>query len=130
MAQMSDYLQDKLINHVFRNIAYAQPTNLYVALYSDDPTDADTGTELSGDGYARTAAVFDAPTAGSGTTQNSADITFPAATADWVTITHIGIRDAASGGNLLTFKALTTPVTVLDTNNFRIPTGQLTLVMS
>ena len=130
MAQMSDYLKDQLVNHVFRATAYTNPTNVYVALYSSDPTSADIGTELSGSGYARVSATFGSPVAGSGTVQNDTDITFPSATADWSAITHIGIRDASTGGNLLSYKALTSSVTVLNTNNFRIPTGQLTLIMS
>ena len=130
MAQMSDYLKDQLINHTFRATSYTTPTNVYVALYSSDPTSADSGTELSGSGYARVSASFGAPVAGSGTVLNDADITFAAATADWTAITHIGIRDALTGGNLLSFKALSSSVTVLNTNNFRIPTGQLTLIMS
>ena len=130
MAQMSNYLKDKLINHTFRNIPYSQPTNVYVALYSSDPTSADTGTELSGSGYARISATFSAPAAGSGTIQNDTDITFDTATADWSVITHVGIRDALTNGNLLSSAALSSSVTVLNTNNFRIPTGQLTLVMS
>ena len=130
MAQMSDYLQDALINHVFRNTPYTQPTNVYVALYSSDPTAADTGTELSGSGYARQSATFGAPTAGTGTVTNDTDITFDAATADWTAISHVAIKDALTGGNLLSYKALSSSVTVENTNNFRIPTGQLTLIMS
>ena len=130
MAQMSDYLKNKLINGVYRNIPYSPPTNLYVALYSDDPTSGDIGTELAGSGYARVTASFDEPAAGSGTTQNTSDIIFPQATADWVTITHVAIRDLETGGNMLSFQALQTPTDVLATNNFRIPAGALTLVMS
>ncbi len=130
MAQMSDYLKDKLIDEVFRDTPYAQATHHYVALYATDPTSADIGTELSGAGYARMTVEFDAPVAGTGTSQNTADVTFAAATGDWVEITHVGVKDAVSGGNLLSFQALASPVTVLDTNNFRIPTSQLTVVFS
>ncbi len=130
MAQMSDYLKDKLINHVFRNTPYTQATNVYVALYSTDPTSADVGTELIGNGYTRMVSAFDAPVTGSGTTQNELDVVFPSATIDWVTITHVGIRDLETGGNLLSYQALSTPVTVLATNNFRIADSQLTLIMS
>ncbi len=130
MAKMSNYLQDKLLNHVFRNTPYIQATNLYVALYESDPTDADIGTELTGNGYAREIITFDAPSTGTGTSQNTLDVTFPASTANWNTITHIGIRDGITGGNLITFQALSASVDVLDTNNFRIPVGQLTVIMS
>lgn len=128
MAQMSNFLENAMIDHVFRNTPYVQSSTVYVTLYSTDPTDADTGTELVGNGYARTAVTFIAPT--DGVTSNNADILFPVATADWTTITHIGVRDASTAGNLLFHKALTTPVTVLNTNNFRIPLGQLTATLA
>ena len=128
MAQMSDYLENKLINHVFRNTSYVPATTLYVALYTDDPTDADVGTELSGSGYARTSAAFIAPT--NGVSSNDADIIFPAATADWTAVTHIGVRDNSAGGNLIMYQALTSSVTVLSGNNFRIPLGQLTITFA
>ncbi len=128
MAQMSDYLENKLIDHVFRNTTYAQAGTVYLALYSSDPTDADIGTELVGDGYSRQVAAFIAPSDGS--TSNVGDITFPAATANWVTITHVGLRDAITDGNLLMHQALMSPVDVLDTNNFRMPLGQFTLTFA
>jgi len=128
MAQMSDFLENALINHVFRNTTYAQAGTLYLALYSSDPTDADTGTELSGSGYARQELHFVAPS--NGGTSNDADVTFPAATADWVTITHVGVRDASTGGNLIMHQQLTNSVDVLSGNNFRIPAGQLTLTFA
>jgi len=128
MAQMSDYLENKLIDHVFRNITYSQAGTVYLALYSDDPTDADVGTELVGAGYARMPVTFVAPIDGG--TKNDADIVSPVATADWVTITHIGIRDLASGGNLLMHKNLATPITISNGNNFRIPQDQLTLTFA
>jgi hypothetical protein len=128
MAQMSNFLEDKLIDHCFRNLTYAQAGIVYLALYSSDPTDADVGTELSGSGYARQAATFDAPS--DGETQNTADIIYPVATANWTTVTHVGLRDAASGGNLLMHQALTTPVDVLKDNNFRMPLGQFSLLFA
>ena len=128
MAQMSDFLENALINHVFRNTAYTQSGQCYIALYSADPTDADTGTELTGSGYARVLVDFDAPT--NGVTQNTADALFAAATAEWLPITHIAVRSAITAGDLLMHKALTTPITVADTNNFRIPAGQLTVTLA
>ncbi len=99
MSAISNYLENALLNHVFRNTAYTSPTAIYVALYTSDPTDADVGTEVSGGGYARQQVIFNAPSNGAIT--NSANIVFPEATADWGTITHIGLRDASSLGNLL-----------------------------
>lgn len=125
MAQMSDFLENKLIDHVFRNTTYAQPGTVYLALYSSDPTDADTGTEISNLGYARKSITFAAPANGS--TSNDADIIFAAAEEDWTTITHVGIRDASTDGNLIMHQQLTNAVSVLNGNNFRIPAGQLIL---
>ena len=128
MAQMSNFLENKLIDHVFRNITYGQAGTLYLAVYSSDPTDADIGTELTGNGYARKAISFDAPS--DGVTQNTAEVILDAATADWIEATHVALRDALTGGNLIMHQALTNPVTVLDTNNFRMPLGQFTLTFA
>ncbi|MCK5848972.1 MAG: hypothetical protein KAH01_07250 [Caldisericia bacterium] len=128
MAQMSDYLEENLMNHVFRNTNYAPPGTVYLSLFSTDPTDADVGTEIAGNGYARKDVSFIAPV--DGVSSNDPEIIFPAATADWDTITHIGLRDASTAGNLLMHQALTTPVAVLTGNNFRIPVNQLVLTFA
>ncbi len=128
MAQMSNYLENKLIDHCFRNTPFATPGFVYVALYSVDPTDTDTGVELTGDGYARVQVTMGVDT--DGTSLNTVEVLFAAATADWASISHIGIRDEATGGNLLMHQALTAPVAVLNTNNFRIPVGDLELTFA
>lgn len=128
MAQMSNYLEEKLIDLVFRNTAFATPGTVYVALYSTDPTDADTGTELTGDGYARVAVTIGAPV--DGVSLNTVDVVFPAATADWTAVSHIAIRDALTAGNMLMHKALPAPVSILSTNTFRIPTGDLSVTFA
>lgn len=127
MAQMSNYLEENLINLVFRNTAFSTPGTVYVALYSTDPTDADTGTELTGDGYARVAVTMGVPT--DGVSLNTADVVFAPATADWAAVTHIGIRDALTAGNLLMHKNITS-VSVLSGNTFRIPTGDLSITFA
>lgn len=128
MAQMSDYLETNLINLIFRNTAFATPGTVYVALYSTDPTDADTGTELSGNGYARKAITFGIPT--DGVSLNTADVVFDPATLDWAAVSHVGIRDALTGGNLLMHKALPAPVSILAGNSFRIPTGDFSVTFA
>lgn len=99
----STYLINNLLNVALRATAYTTPTTVYVALYTSNPTIADTGTEVTGGSYARQAVTFAAPSAGA--VANSAALTFtnmPAAT-----ITHIGIRDALTLGNLLHFAPAT-----------------------
>ena len=125
MGAFTDYLENKLLDHVLRNTAYTSPTTVYVALFTAAPGEAGGGTEVSGGGYARQAVTFGAPSAGS--TSNSADITFPTATANWGTITHFAIFDASTGGNMLYYGQLTSSVTVNSGQQLTIPAGNLTI---
>ena len=99
MAHMSDYLENALINHVLRGIPFSSPPAVYLALFTSDPTDAGTGAEVAAPEYQRQQATFAAPS--DGTTTNTDQINFPIAQSSWGTITHIGIFDARTGGNLL-----------------------------
>ena len=81
MAEFSNYLENALINAVLRNTSYTSPTTVYVSLYTTDPTDAGSGTEVSGGSYARIAVTFGAPS--NGVSTNSADVTFPTCTSSW-----------------------------------------------
>ena len=118
----SNYLETEILDHVFGGNAYTAPATLYVGLYTSAPSDAGGGTELSGDGYARQTATF---TVTGDTASNSAAIEYPTATASWGTVTHIGVFDALSGGNLLVYGTLTTSKLVDSGDVFRIPTGDL-----
>lgn len=113
--QISNYLSAALLNAALRNTAFTPPPTVYIALYTSDPTAADTGTEVSGGAYARQAITFGAPSLVSGkqTVTTTADVTFPIAAADWGLVTHIGLRTAASGGNLLWTQALVNPRSIL-----------------
>ncbi len=127
MAEMSNYLENALINATLRNTSYTSPTTTFVALYTTDPTDADTGTECSGGSYARQAVTFGAPS--NGVTTNSASVTFPTASGNWGTITHIGIRDAVTSGNLLYHTPLDTAKTVNTSDVFTISSGNLSVTL-
>jgi len=127
MGSFSDYMENQIINHMLRNQAYTPPSTLYVALYTVTPSDAGGGTEVSGGSYARQTVTFSA--ASSGSTSNSADITYPQATADWGTIVAIGVLDASTGGNLIAWGALTANKTVNNGDQFKIPAGNLTLTV-
>ena len=128
MAEMSNYLENALINATLRNTSYTSPTTVYLALYTDDPTDADTGTEISGGSYARQSITFGAPS--SGTSTNSAAIEFPAATANWGVVTHVGIRDALTSGNLLYHTALDASKTINNGDIFKILTSNLSVTLA
>lgn len=122
---MTDYLENKLADHLFRTTTFTQPTTLAVALYTAAPGETGGGTEVSGGSYAR---VSNNPananwngthgnTTGSssgtgGQVSNAGVLTFPAPSANWGSVTHFAILDATSGGNMLIYGALTTAKTV------------------
>ena len=128
MAEFSNFLENALINAVLRNTTYTSPATVYVSLYTSDPTDADSGTEVSGGSYARTAVTMGAPSDGVST--NSADVTFPTATASWGTVSHIGIHDASTSGNLLFHTPLDTSKTIDSGDIFKITTGNLSVTLA
>ncbi|UOF77130.1 hypothetical protein [Caudoviricetes sp.] len=128
MAEMSNYLENALINATLRNTSYTTPTTVYVALYTSDPTDADTGTEVSGTSYARQSVTFGSPS--NGVTTNSAAVEFPQAGGSWGTVTHIGIRDASTSGNLLYHTALDASKAIATGDVFRIASGSLSVTLA
>lgn len=128
MAEMSNYLENALVNATLRNTSYTSPATVYVALYTTDPTDADTGTEVSGSGYARQSVTFSSPS--NGATSNSSAVEFPQAAGSWGTVAYIGLRDASSGGNLLYHTALDASKTIATGDVFRISIGSLTVTLT
>ena len=128
MAEISNFLQNAIINATLRNTTYTSVATVYVSLWTTDPTDAGSGTEVSGGSYARTAVTFAAPS--NGVTTNSADVTFPTATGTWGTVGWIGINDALSSGNLLYHTPLDTSKTVTSGDIFKISTGNLSVTLA
>ncbi len=128
MAEMSNYLENALINATLRNTSYTTPTTVYLALYTSDPTDADSGTEVSGTSYARQSITFGSPS--NGVSTNSAAIEFPQAGGSWGTVTHVGIRDASTSGNLLFHTALDASKTIATGDVFRVAIGSLSVTLA
>lgn len=138
MSALSNYLEQKLLDLVFNKQAYSAP-DTYVALFTDDPTDAGTGTEVSGGSYARE--LVDENGGSSPTwnmaavdgvgyvVDNAANIEFTQATGSWGTITHFGIFDAVTSGNLLFHGALDASVAITTGQTFRFAAGDLDLRM-
>lgn len=108
----SNYTKNNSLDFWLRNQGVNQPSAAWVALYTTNPTAADTGTEVSGGGYARQQAVYSAPTISGdvAVVQNNAPVTFPQLTASAGTAAFVGIRDAQVGGNLLFYEALPTAI--------------------
>lgn len=117
MAAMTNYLEEELVKHIFRTGTMTKPAGLHVGLFTAAPGEAGGGTEVAGGSYARAALApsdsnWAAAAGGNGTTSNAVAITFPAPTANWGLVTHWAIFDAASGGNMLFYAALTTSKTI------------------
>jgi hypothetical protein len=125
-AQATDYLENLIIDHIFRTATFTKPTALYLALFTAAPSDSGGGTEVTGGSYARVnlaplnanwtatqGGTTGASSGSGGQTSNALAITFPAPTANWGTVTHFAIMDASSGGNMLIWDALTASRTIL-----------------
>ena len=126
MTAATDYLEDKWLRTVFQGTAFSVAAT-YVSLHTADPTDAAAATELTDTAYVRIAGAWAAPTMGAGTVANSAAIEWPAiADAGPFTVTHVGIWDALSGGNLLMYAPLATSKVFSQNDVPRFPTGSLT----
>ena len=128
MAAMSNYLEDALINATLRNTTYTSPATVYVGLFTSDPTDAGTGTECTGASYARKSMAFGAPSNGAST--NSAAVEFDQATGAWGTITHFGILDALTSGNLLYHGALTSSKVIEDGDVFKFASAAVSVTLA
>lgn len=122
----SNYLENKVLLHVFDNTAYTSPTTVYVGLFTTDPGDDGSGTEVSGNGYARQTGSF---TVSGNTATTDAAIEFPTATGSWGSITHIGLFDALTTGNLLAHSSLTAAKTIESGDVFRIPSGDIDITL-
>lgn len=132
MSAASDYLENKVLDHVLTATAYTQPGTRYLALFT-----ANTGLEsnspsaevsTSGSAYIRKAVTFAA--ASSGQSATNATVTFDTATANWGTITHVAVMDAESSGNVLFWGAVTTSKTIETGDTFQVTSGNLTVSLA
>ena len=118
----SNYLETKVLDHVFGGTSYTAPSTLYLSLHTANPDEDGSGAEVSGGGYVRQTITF---TTSGNTTSSSAAVEFPTATANYGPVTHVGVYDASSSGNLLAYAALTSSKTIETGDVFRVPTGDL-----
>ncbi len=122
---MTNYLENKLLDHVLNTASYTMPSGCYLGLFTAAPSDAGGGTELSGNGYARQDVTFGA--ASSGTAANTSEHTFTADGGDWGEITHWAIFDASTSGNMLLRGEWQTSRTILNEGAFIVEVGQMTV---
>lgn len=139
MTAASNYLENKVLDHVLKNTAYTQPSGLYLALFNNTSTNAAANLEAgtltdevstSGTAYTRKSVAFAA--ASGGTSATSATVTFDAATASWGTITHVAVMDGgtAGAGNVLFWGAVTTSKTIDTGDTFQVTSGNLTISLA
>lgn len=127
----SDHLEKEILDHVLGGADYTRPASVWIALFTVDPSDAGGGTEVSGGAYARKEVVNNATNwpAATGTTptlkSNGIDIEFIEATADWGTVTAMGIYDAVTAGNLLYWGELTVDKAINDGDTAKFAVGDI-----
>lgn len=128
MAGFSDYLEDAILNWLRGSAMPSAPAAVYVGLYSAAPTDAGGGTEVTTTIRAagRVAATFGAPSGG--VIANTGIVDFGDADGG-ATVTHFGIFDAASAGNLLAWAALTQSQTISTGNLVSFAVSALTITI-
>jgi hypothetical protein len=127
MSSFSDYLENAVLNHVFRNTALTAPAAVYLALYTAAPTDAGGGTQVSGAGYARQAITFGAPSGGA--IANTGAVAFTATGGNYGTVVAVGIFDASTAGNLLAWDDITSAV-INDGDTLNFPVGDIDITLT
>jgi len=125
MAALSNYAENEMLDHMLGTGSFTAPSNVFLSLWTSDPTDAGSGTELSGSGYVRKDINFGA--ASSGVATSSGVVTFDTASGSWGTVSHIGIHDAVSSGNLLFHGALSASKTIGSGDVMQIANGAITI---
>lgn len=126
MSAFSDYLENKILLHVLANTSYTSPTTVYLSLHTATPGDDGTGAEVSGGSYARQSF---ASTISGNAASNTSAIEFPTATGSWGTVSHVGVWDASTAGNLLFHGALSVAKTISSGDVFRVPAGDLDITL-
>lgn len=124
----TNFLETEILDHVFAGAAYTAPSTKYLALFTA-VADGEAGsvTEVTGGGYARQTVAF---TTSGNTTSNSAAVEFPTATANYGTVTHVGVYDASSSGNLMAYASLSSSKTIETGDVFRVPSGDLDITLN
>lgn len=122
----SNTFETRVLTWVFTASSATRPTEWHVALYTASPADPGGGTEVSGGGYARQSVAF---TVSGDTASNTAALEYPTATAPYGTVTDVGVFDAATGGNLIAYAALTTAKTIDTGDVLRVPAGDLDITL-
>jgi hypothetical protein len=124
----TNFLETEILDHVFAGAAYTAPSTKYLALFTAiSDGEAGSVTELSGSAYARQSVAF---TTSGNTTSNNAAVEFPTATGSWGTVTHVGVYDASTSGNLMAYATLSSSKAIATGDVFRVPSGDLDITLN
>jgi hypothetical protein len=122
----SNTFETTVLTWAFSTSSATRPTAWHLALYTSAPDDTGGGTEVSGSAYARQSVTF---TISGNTASNTSALEFPTATGSYGTVTHVGVFDAVSGGNLIAYAALTTSKAIDTGDVLRVPAGDLDITL-
>jgi len=122
----SNFLETEILDHVFGGAAYTAPATHYLALFTATPGETGGGTEVSGGAYVRKAVAF---TTSGNTTSNTSAVEYPTATANFGTVTSVGVFDAATSGNLMAYATLSSSKTIDTGDVFRVPAADLDITL-
>lgn len=139
----TDYAENKIVDALIRNQTFGNPATWYIGLMTTACSDSAPGTEVSGNNYSRASLAASlanwagtqsagSTTASSGTggqTSNNTVITFPTPSGTWGTVTHWGLFDAATSGNMWICAALTTSKTINADDTVSFATAALTVTV-
>jgi len=118
LGTLTNYLENKLINHLLLNVDYTPPASVWLALYTASPSDTGGGTEVISVGnYARQRITFNVS---ANIATNSSIIYFPEATTNWGTIVAASIMDAVTNGNMLFWGEITNHTEINTGENYTI----------
>lgn len=123
---MTDYLENKILEHSLGKTAYSMPT-IYAALFSTALNETGNASEFMGNGYARVHATF--ASAANGRIANDQNVVFPAATGNWGSVVSVGLFDAPTGGNLLWYGSLDAAKTINTNDQFVLPTNSVAITL-
>ena len=127
----TNFLETEILDHVFAGAAYSAPGTHYLALFTavaNGETGSVTEVSTSGTAYARVAVAF---TTSGATTSNSGAVEYATATGGgFGTVTHVGVYDASTSGNLMCYATLTASKAIAAGDVFRVPAGDLDITLN
>jgi hypothetical protein len=124
----SNTTETHVLNYLLTSASVTRPTAWYLALYTSNPAEDNSGTEVStsGTAYARQSASF---TVSGNSASNTSEIEFPTATASFGTVTHAAVFDASTGGNMIAYAALSTSKTIDTGDVMRVPASDFDITL-